>query len=486
MRVRQMTVARTQATGKKELDPEILEFTTSLPVDQALYVADIAGSLAHVRMLSEAGIIPEADGAKIREGLAGIFKDAREGRLTWPLEEDIHMSIEGELLRRIGEPARRLHTARSRNDQITLDGRLHLREAAVQILRELAATVAALADRAEGEEGAWLLPAYTHRQRAQPVTVGYVLCAYGAMLARDIAQFSQVLNALDESPLGVGAVSGSSLPIRRERTAELLGFSRVTANGLDTVGDRDFALDFIYACTRCLTHLSRVSQDFVDFASQEFGFLALDDTISFGSSMMPQKKNPDLFELIRGKSTRSLGALTTLFATVKGLPVGYMRDLQEDKGPYLEAATLTPRCLSAFRRGLAGVRFRQARLAAALEGGFTQATDLAERLVARGLPFREAYQAVGALVQAALGSGRALDALTPADLKEAGGKVLPADLEVLAPARAAAAKEVTGGTGAKSVASQVAQLREAVQGARARADATPALAQLIVKLAAAP
>ncbi len=477
-----MTVARTQATGKKELDPEILEFTTSLPVDQALYAADLAGSLAHVRMLGEAGIIPEADAARIREGLAGIFKDASAGKLSWPLEEDIHMSIEGELLRRVGEPARRLHTARSRNDQIALDARLHLREAAAKILRELAATVAALVARAQSPEGAWLMPAYTHRQRAQPVTVGYVLCAYGQMLARDLGQFSQVLNALDESPLGVGAVSGTSLPIRRERTATLLGFSRITANGLDTVGDRDFALDFVYAATRCLTHLSRICQDFVDFSSQEFGFLELDDSISFGSSMMPQKKNPDLFELIRGKSTRALGALTTLFATVKGLPVGYMRDLQEDKGPYLEAASLTPRCLSAFRRGLAGVRFRQERLRSALDGGSTSATDLAERLVSRGMPFREAYQAVGALVQTALSSSRTMDALTPADLQAAGGKVLPADLEVLDPGRAAAAKEVPGGTGARSVADQLAALQEAVNGARARADATPRLAELISRL----
>ncbi|MGQ0505214.1 MAG: argininosuccinate lyase [Myxococcaceae bacterium] len=478
-----MTVARTQATGKKELDPEILDFTTSLPVDQALYAADIAGSLAHAQMLGESGIIPEADAKHIRQGLGSIFKDAVEGRLTWPHEEDIHMSIEGELLKRVGDPARRLHTGRSRNDQIATDARLHLREAAVKILRELALTLEAIVERARGTEGAWLMPAYTHRQRAQPVTVAYLLSAYGQMLARDAAQFSQVLNALDESPLGVGAVSGTSLPIRRERSAELLGFSRLTANGLDTVGDRDFALDFIYACTRCLTHLSRISQDFVDFASREYSFLELDDSISFGSSMMPQKKNPDLFELIRGKSTRSLGALTMLFATVKGLPVGYMRDLQEDKGPYLEAATLTPKCLSAFRKGLAGVRFREQPLMNALAGGETLATDLAERLVSNGLAFREAYQAVGALVRVASAANKGLDALTPADLQAAGSKVTPEDLAVLSPARAAAAKEAPGGTGPTSVANQLEQLSEAVRGAKARAASVPALADLIARLA---
>jgi len=477
-----MTVARTDATGAGGLDPFVLAFTTSLPVDKALYASDIAGSLAHARMLEDRGILPPADAAALRAGLKTLFDEIVEGKLAWPAEEDVHMALEAELTRRVGEPGRRLHTARSRNDQIALDARLHLREQAAQALEKLASLVDLLVERAEGPEGRYLMPAYTHRQRAQPVTVGYTLSAYAQMLARDAAQFSQVLNSLDECPLGVGAVSGTSLPTRRERTAELLAFSRVTENGLDTVGDRDFALDFTYATAKCLTHLSRISQDMVDFASQEFGFIKLANEISFGSSMMPQKKNPDLFELLRGKASRALAAHFGLFTTVKGLPVGYMRDLQEDKVSYLESCELLQGCLTAMGHGLRGITFQEDRLMAGVVGGETQATDLAERLVARGLAFRDAYKAVGALVQVASGSGRSLAELTEKDLPP-GSALNAADLTALRAETAAAAKENTGGTGPTAVALQLQNLKQAAAGARSRAKATPRLAELIRKLA---
>lgn len=478
-----MAIARTDATGQGELDSEVLAFTTSLPTDQALYASDILGSLAHVRMLEESGLLPANDAAQIRKGLREIFEGVERDQLRWPAEEDVHMAIEVELTRRIGEPARRLHTARSRNDQIALDARLHLREQAVIALELLSRALEALALRAEGPEGSHLLPAYTHRQRAQPISVAYLLSAYGQMLARDAAQFAQVLNALDECPLGVGAVSGTSLPTRRERLAELLAFSAITANGLDTVGDRDFALDFTYAAVRCLLHLSRISADIVDFASQEFGFISLDDRISFGSSMMPHKKNPDLFELLRGKSSRAVGYLTALLTTVKGLPVGYMRDLQEDKESYLPAAVLLNQSLSVFLKGLDGIRFRPERMAEGLQDGSTQATDLAERLVARGLPFRDAYRAVGALVQLARRRGARLSELSAEDLAAEASPVTPEDLEVLRPDRAAAAKRSPGGTAPEAVARQLAALREAAAGAKARASATPRIRALIQKLA---
>jgi argininosuccinate lyase len=476
-----MTVARTDATGTGGLDPFVLAFTTSLPVDQALYASDIAGSLAHARMLEEQKILPTADAVALRKSLRALYDEVAAGTLRWAQEEDVHMAIEAELTRRVGEPGRRIHTARSRNDQIALDGRLHLREQTRLALEQIAALIDQIVERARGPEGAYLMPAYTHRQRAQPVTVSYLLSAYGQMFARDAAQFAQVLNALDECPLGVGAVSGTSLPTRRERTAELLGFARVTENGLDTVGDRDFALDFTYATARCLTHVSRISQDMVDFASQEFGFLKLANEISFGSSMMPQKKNPDLFELLRGKTSRALAAHFALFTTVKGLPVGYMRDLQEDKVSYLESCTLLQSCLTALGHGLRGVKFQQDRLAQGVAGGETQATDLAERLVARGLAFRDAYKAVGALVNVAGASGRTLGALTEKDLP-AGSPLTQADLASLDATRAAAAKENTGGTGPKAVANQLEHLLEAAAGARARSQATPRLADLIQKL----
>jgi argininosuccinate lyase len=478
-----MTIARTVATGAGELDPLVAAFTASLPVDQALYAADIVGSLAHVRMLEESRILSPEDGAAIRTGLRAVYDEAAAGTLTWPAEEDIHMAVEVELTRRIGEPGQRLHTARSRNDQNVLDERLFLRECVADILVRLAATLDAVIVRAESGDGTYLLPAYTHRQRAQPVSLAYVLCAYGQMLARDVRQFSHVLEALDECPLGAGAVSGSSLPIRRERTAELLGFSGVTANALDTVGDRDYGLDFLYASARCMLHLSRICQDLVDFASQEFGFIELADAISFGSSMMPHKKNPDLFELIRGKSGRALGALTALCTTVKGLPLGLMLDLQEDKASYLEAASLVSRSLEAFVRGLQGVRFRQDRMAQGLAGGETQATDLAERLVSRGLSFRTAYRAVGALVGASRTQGRALVDVDPNTIQASGGLIRTEDLEVLEPARAVAAKETTGGTGPRSVATQVQGLKSTISSARQRAQAVPRLAALIERLA---
>lgn len=321
--------------------------------------------------------------------------------------------------------------------------------------------------RARGPEGQWLLPAYTHRQRAQPVTVAYLLSAYGQMLARDARRFGEVLDALDECPLGVGAVSGTSLATDRHRTAAYLRFSRLTANGLDTVGDRDFALDFTYTCARALTHLSRVSQDMVDFSSQEFGFLRLEDSISCGSSMMPQKKNPDVFELIRGKSSRALGNLTALFTTLKGLPVGYMRDLQEDKS-YIETAALTRSCLEAFSIGLDGVRFVRERMEAALADGMTLATDLAEQMVAGGAAFRDAYRAVGEKVREAVARGAPLTEV-------AGGTIT---------ARAAVdAKKVPGGTAPSSTDAQLAALEEAARAARARAAQVPTLQALLDALA---
>jgi len=477
-----MTVARSDATGLGSLEPEVLSFTSSLPVDVALFAADIVGSLAHVRMLEESELIANADATEIRRGLKALYDEASAGKLTWPQEEDVHMAIEAELGRRIGDAAKRLHTARSRNDQIALDGRLHLREQTVMVLERLTALLDELIARADGPDGKLLMPAYTHRQRAQPISVAYLLSAYGQMLARDAAQFAQVLNALDDCPLGVGAVSGTSLPIRRERTAEMLAFSRITENGLDTVGDRDFALDFTYAAAKCLSHLSRISQDVVDFSSQEFGFIQLDDRISFGSSMMPQKRNPDLFELIRGKSARSIAAHSALFTVLKGLPVGYMRDLQEDKVSYLESAALILQCLDAMIHGFRGVRFVADRMAAGLAGGATQATDLAERLVSRGVPFRDAYRAVGKLVQVARSGGKALEDVGPAELSMAEGLVTSADLAVLSAAKAVEAKETPGGTGPQSVAAQLEELREAVAGARARIISTPRLAELAAQL----
>ena len=317
------------------------------------------------------------------------------------------MAVEAELTRRLGEVAGFLHTGRSRNDQVALDLRLFVRERCADVLGGLSELLALTASRAEADRDV-LLPAYTHRQRAQPVSAGYWWAAYGAMFARDVEALRFVLAQVDASPLGVGAIAGTSLPTDRRIPQKLLGFSRLTVNGLDTVGDRDFELDFVYAASRFLLHASRLATDVVDFTSSEFGFLVLDDAIACGSSLMPQKKNPDVFELVRGRSGQGIGALVQLFTVLKGLPGGYNRDLQEDRAPLLGTAANVLAVLGAFRVAIPRIRFDPVRCRAALDRDHTQATDVAEALVRAGVPFRSAYRRVGALVRKAQGAGLGL------------------------------------------------------------------------------
>jgi argininosuccinate lyase len=480
-----MTVARTAAVGEG-LSPDILAFETSLPIDRRLYRVDIAGSLAHVVMLGRTGIIPAADAERIREGLLGILEDADRGLHAFEGEEDIHMAVEAELLRRIGEPAQRLHTARSRNDQVALDTRLYVRERAAAHLASLADLIDTLRARAASPEGACLMPGYTHRQRAQPIRAAYLYAAWAVMLGRDLDAFLFVLDQVDALPLGVGALSGSSLPIDREGVRALLGFSRLTTNGLDTVGDRDFALDFSYACARSMIHLSRIAADVVDFATEEFGFFALDGSIACGSSMMPQKKNPDVFELLRGKSSGAVGDLFALLTLVKGLPVGYMRDLQEDKAAVFATDDRLGQCLAALKTGLAGLTLRPERAREGTLPGFTQATDLAERLVSAGAPFRRAYRAVGALVRKCIEERRPLASLTLAEAQTLAPEFTEGDLRLLDPERAVDAKESAGGTGPQSLERQLAYLSACAVAGRSASHYVPTAESLIRELSFAP
>ena len=388
------------ASGGAQLLPEVLAFSSSLPLDRQLLREDVIGSLAHLIMLARTGIVPREAAAQIRDELIKTLQ-ARE----LPDEEDVHMAVETLLTRALGETAGMLHTARSRNDQIALDLRLHVREQCVLALSELAALLGELAERADRERDT-LLPAYTHRQRAQPASAAYYLCAWGAMFARDAMALTGTIPL--EMPLGVGAVAGTSLPIERDMVRELLRFPEVSLNGLDTVGDRDFALDFAYAAVRVLLHASRVATDIIDFATSEFGYVTLDDEIAMGSSMMPQKRNPDLFELIRGKCGRAVGNLTALLVTVKGLPGGYNRDLQEDRQPVLETGPLLISVLRMLRLGLSRIKFNPQRGRAALEDGATAATDIAEALAQAGVPFRTAYKLTGALVRKCAETGVSL------------------------------------------------------------------------------
>lgn len=480
-----MTLAKTEASGGATLRQEILDFTTSFELDRRLLREDLVGSLAHLTMLARTGLLQQEDAATIRGGLEALWDEAAAGSLALPREEDVHMAVEVALTERLGPVAGRLHTARSRNDQVALDLRLHVREQIASILERLADVLDGLAERAE-REGDLLLPSYTHRQRAQPITLAYWLCSYGAMLARDVDAFLFALEQTDRLPLGVGAIAGTSLPIDRELTRQLLGFSDMTWNGLDTVADRDFALDFSYATARMLLHTGKLSADLVDFSSSEFGFVRLDGSIACGSSMMPQKRNPDVFELVRGRTGRAVGSLMGLFTVLKGLPGGYNRDLQEDRGAVLDTGPLARSVLEILLVSLPLVEFRADRCAAALESDFTQATDVADALVRKGLPFREAYRLVGALVRRCQEAGIALSAV---DLALARSVDPRFDEEVLASAsfaRSVERKQSRGSTGPIPVAHQIEAIWDAATRAREAAAEVPRIDDLFDTLRGAP
>jgi argininosuccinate lyase len=465
--------------------PELVAWSSSFEHDRALAREDLVGSAAHVTMLARTRIISVADARTLRGALRALYDEARAGALSLPPgEEDIHMAVENELGKRLGAVAGRLHTARSRNDQVALDLRLHVRDQGASLLSETASLVESLAVRASKEKDV-LLPAYTHRQRAQPVSAGFLVAAWGVGLARAASTLVFTLDQL-EMPLGSGACSGTSLPIDRELVAQMFAPWEPTRNALQTVGDRDFALDWTWSTARIVMALGRLSSDLVDFTTSEFGLARLDGSISAGSSMMPQKKNPDLFELVRGKSARAVGNVVALLTLMKGLASGYNRDQQEDRLPLLEAGPLARGCARVVTLALPSVTFDPERGRRTLDDGFTQATDLAEALVRRGVPFREAYKAVGALVAVAVEQGvplRSIDATRAGAIHAA----LDADaLRALDPAAAVQAKESLGGAGPRSVDAQVAWLHEQARSLAAAADTHGSLDELAARVFAEP
>lgn len=460
-------IARTDATGSGGMLPELLAWSSSFEHDRALAREDLVGSAAHVTMLARTKIISLEDGRALRGALRALYDEACAGTLALPPgEEDVHMAVENELGKRVGAVAARLHTARSRNDQVALDLRLHVRSEGAALLRDVATLIVSLADRAAREKDV-LLPAYTHRQRAQPVSAAFLVAAWGVGLARAADALVFALDQL-EMPLGSGACSGTSLPIDRGLVARLFAPWEPTRNALQTVGDRDFALDWTWASARIVLALGRLSSDLVDFSTSEFGLARLDGSIAAGSSMMPQKKNPDLFELVRGKSARAIGNVVALLTLMKGLASGYNRDQQEDRLPLLEAGPLARGCARVVTLALPCFTFDADRGRRALDEGFTQATDLAEALVRRGVPFREAYKAVGALVAMAVERGVSLRAIGPAQASDIHAALDAESLRALDPAAAVAAKESFGGAGPNAVDAQIAWLRE-----RARATLLP-------------
>jgi argininosuccinate lyase len=465
--------------------PELLAWSSSFDHDRALVREDLVGSAAHVTMLSRTRIVPAGDARTLRDALQAMYAEAGAGRLQLPAdEEDVHMAVEAALGQRVGAVAARLHTARSRNDQVALDLRLHVREQGAALLREVSGLVHGLAERAE-REGSVLIPAYTHRQRAQPVSAAFLVAAWGVGVARAADAIGFALDRL-ELPLGSGACSGTSLPIDRALVAKMFAPWQPTRNALHTVGDRDFALDWTWAAARVVLALGRVATDVVDFSTNEFALVSLDGAISAGSSMMPQKKNPDVFELVRGKGARATGNVVALLALMKGLASGYNRDQQDDRLPLLEAGPLARGCAMVLATALPHVRFDAERGRRGLDEGFTQATDLAEALVRRGVPFREAYKAVGALVAIAVEAGIALRAVEPARARAVHPALDEDALRALDPAAAVAAKESFGGTGPRAVAAQVAWLEEQAAALAAKAAEHGSLDALAKRVFAEP
>ncbi|MGV2495570.1 argininosuccinate lyase [Pelagerythrobacter aerophilus] len=439
------------------------EINASIPFDKALWRQDIAASKAHVAMLAAQGIVSQADAAEIARGLDAVAAEYETNGVpeNWDLE-DIHMTTESRLAELIGAAAGRLHTARSRNDQVATDFRLWVRETIDQVDAGLAALQHALVTRADEHAGS-VMPGFTHLQTAQPVTLGHHLMAYYEMVRRDRSRFADARTRLNECPLGSAALAGTGFAIDRRATCDALGFDRPTANSLDAVSDRDFALDYLQAAAQCSLHLSRLAEEMILWASQPFGFIRLPDSLSTGSSIMPQKKNPDAAELVRGHAGRIVGCLTSLMVTMKGLPLAYSKDMQDDKPPVFEAAGLLALSIAAMTGMVADSRFDTARMRGAAELGYATATDLADWLVREAdIPFREAHHITGAAVKLAEQRGVALDQLSLADLQAIDGRIGEGVFAALSVDASVAARASYGGTAPDQVRQRVAEARAAL------------------------
>jgi argininosuccinate lyase len=445
---------------RQETDALVEQFTQSVSFDQRLAACDIRGSVAHARMLARAGVLTEVEAKRIVDGLEAIGRDIEAGRFTWRTElEDVHMNIEAALVERIGDVGKKLHTARSRNDQVATDLRLYLREATDALRGDLHGLMRALLELA-AQEADTIMPGFTHMQAAQPITLGHHLLAWCAMLQRDDARLEDARRRINVLPLGAAALAGTGFPVDRAYTAELLGFAAVAENSLDAVSDRDFAVEFTAAAALVMMHLSRFSEELVLWSSPVFGFVELDDAFCTGSSIMPQKKNPDVPELVRGKTGRVYGDLVALLTLMKGQPLADNRDNQEDKEPLVDAVDTTRACLAAFRAIIPGLRVQRAALRAAAEKGFTTATDLADYLVAKGVPFRDAHAVAGNVVRLAIDRNCALKDLPLEDLRRFSAVI---DEDVYARLElegSVAARDHVGGTAPARVRAAAARLRD--------------------------
>lgn len=403
---------------KKELAKETNDFNSSISFDCRMFEEDIKGSIAHATMLGAQGIIDQSESDKITAELFNILQDIKSGALEIDMNaEDIHTFVEGELTARLGQTGKRLHTARSRNDQVALDIRLTLRKEIEEIEEKVKGLISVICDKAEENKNT-IMSGYTHLQRAQPITFAHHIMAYAAMLCRDLDRLRDVKRRMNVCPLGSGALAGTTYPLNREMTAELLGFDGVTLNSLDGVSDRDFCIELAGALSIIMVHLSRFSEEIIMWCSWEFKFVELDDAFSTGSSIMPQKKNPDIAELVRGKSGRVFGDLTTLLTVMKGIALAYNKDMQEDKEAIFDAVDTVKICLTAFTPMIETMTVLKDNMRRAAAKGFINATDCADYLVGKGLPFRDAYKATGELVALCIDRGTTLEELPLEEYKK--------------------------------------------------------------------
>ena len=448
---------------QKETDTAVNDFNSSISFDARLYKEDIAGSMAHAAMLGRQGIIEAHEAEKIIEGLQAILADIEANKVEFSEEnEDIHMNIESELTARIGDTGKRLHTARSRNDQVAVDFRLYVKKEIPVIIGMVLDLEKVLIKKAQANLDA-VMPGYTHLQRAQPTTFAHYMMAYANMLKRDVTRLEDCLERMDECPLGAGALATSTYPVDRFQTAAALGFRKPTDNSLDSVSDRDFAIEFTSALSILMMHLSRFSEEIILWCSWEFKFVELDDAYSTGSSIMPQKKNPDVAELVRGKTGRVYGSLITLLTLMKGLPLAYNKDMQEDKEPVFDAIDTVEQCLPVFAAMVDTLTVKHKNMQKAAAGGFINATDCADYLVKKGLPFRDAYMIVGRLVHMCIKTGETLDTLPLKDFQSVSGAFGPDVYQALELKTCVGGRKVYGGPAPDSVKTQIEHIQQFVE-----------------------
>jgi len=445
-------------TGKTSKSVE--NYTESISFDKRLWRYDIEGSIAHAKMLSKQGIIPKRDADRIIRGLKDIYREIEEGRFRFnPELEDIHMNIEASLISKIGDAGGMLHTARSRNDQVALDLRLYVRVSIEEILALLRNLETVLAGMAESSLGL-IVPGYTHTQRAQPVLLSHHLMAYAQMFQRDRMRFVDSLKRTNVLPLGACALAGTSLPVDRQYIASMLKFDAVSDNSMDSVSDRDFVLEFLSCAALLMMHVSRMAEEIVLWASEEFGFIELSDAFATGSSIMPQKKNPDVAELMRGKTGRVYGNLMNLLTTMKGLPLTYNRDMQEDKVPLFDTADTVTATLAVLPEMLKNITFRRERLESSSDAAFSTATDIAEYLVRKGQPFRTAHEITGRIVRFCIDNGRTLHDLDIAVYRSFSRYIEEDVFDVISAAASVNAKKSYGGTSPAAVRAQIRRFRK--------------------------